>query len=443
MTNSSQTPTKMIKQKSLRRYVLKVQTIVALIIVLSYTSIVLYYFIHGLDEANFQDLHLESNHFSEQYNQGITVSLPDSIHFKGYLAWNNLPLLVKTQFPKLEHTTQLSMQSSRVINENEMIAWPEKVLFIIAQPLNDGNTFYLVRSIKTELYDTLGKNGIIKMVSLTWPVAVLFLLIMHLSVHLLLKRTLRPFNQLGDWVDTLNLTSLDNEVPNFEFNELNRIAQQQQFTLKRIRNMICKEQDFLRHASHEMRTPIAVIKSNSELLSRILINNKTEEKSLVSVARINRAALNMQHMTETLLWLSRESEDVITLGEVNIAKMIEQLIEDNQYLLQGKSIEINLSLSNQMLTLAETPCRLVFNNLIRNAFQYTASGSIDISFTDNKFFIKNINEADNSIDHTGADYGYGLGLRLVEKIVQKMHWHYMNTDIVGGRSVTIDFNALK
>ena len=268
---------------------------------------------------------------------------------------------------------------------------------------------------------------------------------MHVFVHLLLERTLKPFAQLSDWVDTLTKDNVGKAVPDFEFNELNRIAHQQQAALIRISEMLDKEQDFLRHASHELRTPIAVVKSNSELLARILesagISETCDHKGVAAIARIKRAALNMQHTTETLLWLSREQGDSLVTSEVNVTAMINHLVDDNHYLLQGKKVSISLNIDNETLQLAETPCRLVLNNLIRNAFQYTAEGEVVISFHQAKVNIININQSQESLDHTAADYGYGLGLRLVERIVDKMSWQYQNNEIDGGRNVTVDFGT--
>ena len=430
------------KPKTLRRYVLKVQSIVALVVVLSYTVVVHFYFMNGLDEANFQDLHLETNHFAKAYRIDPTIQLPNSIHFTGYLDWLQLPLTIQEEFPSLKTLTQVEMTNIRKWDREQFIPWPKQVIFVVGHPLNDGKVLYLVRNIDTEQYDALSKIGIVKMFSLTWPLALLFLILMQLVVHLVLKRTLRPFNQLSDWVDTLSLENAKQVLPDFEFKELNKIAEQQQKSLIRISDVLDKEQDFLRHASHELRTPIAVVKSNSELLVRILDSSENIPKGLVAVGRIKRAALNMQHMTETLLWLSREDNEEIASSEVSIKEMIEFLVEDNQYLLQSKAVEVELCLDDNSLNIAETPCRLVLNNLIRNAFQYTAEGEVIISFEQNKVKITNVNKSEDAIDHTGADYGYGLGLRLVDKIVKKMHWQYQNNDIAGGRSVEVGFDSL-
>jgi len=442
----------MNRPQTLRRYVLRIQSVVALTVVLSYTLVISFYFVHGLDEANFQDLHLETNHFSQAYNQGKAIDVPDNIHFKGYLSWQQLPPWLKTQFPDFESVTDLKMDHLRIHHDDQLFSWPEKVVLIVAQPLNDGKTFYLVRVINIEQYDALSQNGIMKMMLLTLPIALIFWLMMHVFVHLLLKRTLKPFGQLSDWVDTLTKENVDKAVPDFEFNELNRIASQQQAALIRISEVLDKEQDFLRHASHELRTPIAVVKSNSELLARILdsagITQSCDHKGVAAIARIKRAALNMQHTTETLLWLSREQNDSLIVSPVDISEMLHHLVDDNQYLLQGKNVKVSSNIAQQSLNLAETPCRLVLNNLLRNAFQYTVEGDVIINFHDSEVSIKNVsnikksNNSQEPFDHSVTDYGYGLGLRLVARIVDKMSWQYQHNEIDGGRIVIVNFASI-
>ena len=165
-------------------------------------------------------------------------------------------------------------------------------------------------------------------------------------------------------------------------------------------------------------------------------------KNHTSIERIKRAALNMQHMTETLLWLSREDEnEKLIINDINISNMIKHHLEDNQYLLQGKIIELNFEIDELTLKLAPTPCRLILNNIIRNAFQYTAQGNINIYFESKVLIIENINTGNTEFESENSDYGYGLGLQLVDKIIDKMHWSYENKPVSGGRKVTIDFSA--
>lgn len=448
--------------KTLKRFVLSVQSISAITVVLSYSLVVSYYFILGLDEANFQDLHLESDAFASAYNANITkqsdnngqnekkndIPLPNNIHYQGVLSWQEVPEIFKSNFEKLQNVKQMTMESTRTTKGFSTLFYPEKALFIVAQPLLDNKTLYLTREIDIKKYDELSKNGILKMFIITLPIALVFLIIMHVLVKLVLKRTLKLVDELGSWVDSLTIENVKDAKPNFEFIELNRIATLQQTSLLRMSEMLDKEQSFLCHASHELRTPIAVVKSNSELLSRVLARLKEDKqganvKALAAISRIHRAALNMQHSTETLLWLSREESSELSKSDLVLATLLNELIEENKYLLQSKKVELVLALDESVINIPVTPCRLVLNNIIRNAFQYTAEGQVNVSCKQGKVTIINSNVTTDEFDHSGSgaslDYGYGLGLNLVEKIVDKMKWQYKNQAVKNGHNVIIEF----
>jgi len=426
---------KALKIGSLRRYVFKVAMIHALIVVLCYSLLLHWFFIRGLDESNYMYMTMEAQSFSQAYNIGLNPQVPKSIHFNGYLGWQQLPPWLQQQFSSLQQVSELQMQNLKLTNDSSTREQEEVVVFMVAQPLNDGKTFYLVRRITLEDHSGQVRTRMIETVLLTWPLALLFLLTILASVYFTLSRLTRPMTALGNWSEALTLDHVSKSPPDFAFNELNKIARQQQDAFCRLAAMLEKEQDFLRFSSHELRTPIAVIKSNTELLTRVLAG----QKGSTSLDRIQRAVMNMQHMTETLLWLSREQEEKVQGQALDLTEMLTTLTDDNRYLLQGKNVEVSLETDHGITEAAETPCRLILNNVIRNAFQYTAEGNIDIVLSGAEVEITNVNHSQDDIDHHGADYGYGLGLMLVERIVAKMDWRYQNSEIPGGRKVRICF----
>ncbi len=426
----------MSKRRSLRRYVMTVHAILALVVVLGYSGLMNWYFMRGMDESNYMNMQLEAELYIDAYERGEKLQLPQSSFSSGYLGWQQVPVELKALFPELKQVNQLALNRTLLRQPGSFITPPEQIIFMLAQPLKDGTLLYLSRRLKIKQFNSNIKTRIKRTFELTWPLALGFLLLILGSVHLILKRITTPLKKLGDWSDRLTLDCIDKSAPDFIFEELDRIAAQQQAAFKRIGRILEKEHDFLRHASHELRTPIAVAKSNAELLERLV----DSPKASASIRRIKRATLNMQHMTETLLWLSREDDETLDTVEVDIEKIIQQIVNDNQYLLQSKPVQVQMNLEKQTLSLAETPCRLVLNNLIRNAFQYTAEGEVVITFKDAEICIKNINHINYEVDHSEADYGYGLGLRLVERIVQKMSWQYKNVKVNGGRSTLLKLN---
>lgn len=418
---------------------IKWQSIVAILVIIGYSLIMNWYFVRGLDESNLMSLNLELQAFSNAYQNKQNPDIPRSIHFNGYMGWNSVPDWVKTEFPELKALTQLEMRDVKLFKGiRSGLVVPNMVAFVVAKPLHDGRFFYLTREISIDLTkNPQAQEQVVSMFRLTWPLALGFLILIMAAVQLIIKRLTQPMAELANWSDTLTLKDIGKQAPSFGFEELNRIAKRQQATFTRIANVLDKEQEFLRNASHELRTPIAVVKSNSELLSRVLHN----EKAQASVERITRAALNMQQMTETLLWLGRDDEASLEKAKLNISQLLHSLVKENEYLLQGKAVTVHLTIPDSILFLASTPCRITLNNLIRNAFQYTTEGEVSISLKQHRVTIKNVNHSPLNAQASSEDYGYGLGLNLVEKIVTRMHWHYENIECDDGRKVTIDFQS--
>lgn len=430
----------MTKLRSFKRYLIKWQAMVAILVILGYSFIMNWYFVHGLDQSNLMSLTLEMQAFSKAYENQLAPEIPHSIHFNGYLGWQKTPNWVKSEFPDLQFPTQLELRDVKLFKRDEVpLGIPNTVAFVVAKPLFDGKIFYLTREIDIDPIRNPVQERVFAMLSLTWPLALSFLILILIAVQIMIKRLTQPMEGLANWADSLTLEDIGNVAPTFGFEELNRIARLQQATFSRIANVLDQEQEFLRNASHELRTPIAVIKSNSELLNRVLI----DKRAITCVERINRAALDMQQMTETLLWLSREEQQEMNVCEVNIAHLITSLVRDNQYLLQGKAIKLNIDTEDKILVLAKSPCSIVLSNLIRNAFQYTTQGEVNISLYRSSVIIKNTNDASANVDHTSGDYGFGLGLNLVDRIVKKMNWRYQFVEFDGGRNVTVDFQLLQ
>lgn len=427
----------MNKRLTFKHFIIKWQSIMAILVIVGYSLIMNWYFVRGLDQSNLMSLNLEMQAFAKAYQNNLKPDIPRSIHFNGYMGWNQVPQWVKSEFPELKNISQLQMRDVKLFKEdNTTLSVPSTVAFVVAQPLFDGQLFYLTREINIDLdQNPQAQEQVFSMFRLTWPLALGFLILIMSAVYLIIKRLTKPMADLANWADSLTLNDIGNQAPSFGFEELNRIAKRQQATFTRIANVLDKEQEFLRNASHELRTPIAVVKSNSELLARVLKDNKAQ----ASVERITRAALNMQQMTETLLWLSRDEEQSLEKTEVNLSTLLHSLVKENEYLLQEKSVSVQLNVPEHILFIPQTPCRIALSNLIRNAFQYTLQGKVEISLYHYRVIIKNTN--DNPLDSVTAseDYGYGLGLNLVEKIVGKLRWQYENVEFNGGRNVTIEF----
>jgi len=93
-------------------------------------------------------------------------------------------------------------------------------------------------------------------------------------------------------------------------------------------------------------------------------------------------------------------------------------------LLQHKVVQLNIEVTpNLEFTCEKKLLKMVLENLVRNAFQYTHNGDIHIKATQEGVEVINTRlPEDNQYQAPQEDYGYGVGLYLVEKICEQKGW---------------------
>ncbi|GLO63958.1 hypothetical protein MACH09_44660 [Vibrio sp. MACH09] len=255
-------------------------------------------------------------------------------------------------------------------------------------------------------------------------------------IILLIRKIARPIERLKDWAKSLDQNKLQQPAPDFDYAELNMLANIIKNSLNSVQQSLDREQEFLSYASHELRTPIAVTRTNSELLSKMMTVNNNPEKQIEVVERIKRASITMTDLTETLLWLNRSEGKSLVTEHVQLGELTEQLVHDLDYLLEGKSVEVTLSVDTQSFELPVTLCRIVLANLLRNAFQHTSDGRVSVIQTGRSLTITNQNS--HALEQNEA-LGFGLGLKLTKKLIDQHQWQFTSEDIEGGRTVHLTF----
>lgn len=256
-----------------------------------------------------------------------------------------------------------------------------------------------------------------------------------------MHRMAQPVTRLGIWARGLNEKTLDERIPDFGFRDLNDFADVVRSSLISVKDGLDREQTFLRQASHELRTPISVIRSNIQLLNKLKKTPPSEQRDNrenAVINRLDRASLTMKQLTETLLWLGREVSNELPQSEVRLDQLIENLTSDLKYLLDGKSVQLSVRTSPCTCRLSEAAARIVLGNLIRNAFQHTWEGQIMIA---QEGWIVDVENSDTSVMETDGDLGFGLGLQLTEKITRRLGWRFDNTILQNGRSARLCFKA--
>lgn len=240
---------------------------------------------------------------------------------------------------------------------------------------------------------------------------------------------------LANWADSLNTTNTTSPPPNFNLPRLNHIAFTINKSLSTLGDVLEKEQSFAKYTSHELRTPVAALSANIELLEMMMKDLSPKERQVLT--RMETAIADMKYQMDAMLWVSKEIEHEGEFSKVDILKTIEKSVDDNQYLLKGRTVGTSIEGDTFEVETHETLLQIVFNNLIRNAFQNTLAGSVNITLAARTVSIHNANQG--SLPERRNE-SFGIGLVLVEKLIRRLNIQMQTHVFENGRNVVLVFN---
>lgn len=203
--------------------------------------------------------------------------------------------------------------------------------------------------------------------------------------------------------------------------------------LKSIKTQTTEEMDFVSSAAHELRTPLAGIKLQTQIAQRAKIESEKEQALEKVVTSINRAEslinqlLTLHRLEPEIMKGEFKQVDLVSIAEPEIAELAPDALR------KKINIGIGYGSAGNILGNPESLSVLI-NNLLRNAINYAPednNGKVELStYTENNKVILKIQ--DNGIGipkderanvlkrfykiHKGNKGGTGLGLSIVKKI---------------------------
>lgn len=194
------------------------------------------------------------------------------------------------------------------------------------------------------------------------------------------RRVLTPIKTMNELAREIAFEKMGGRIPlGTADDELNELAKTLNDMLDRLQGGINRQQQFVSDASHELRTPTAVIKGYIEVLERYGMDDK--ELVNESIEAIRSEAQNMQDLLENLLFLSRTDRHTQRLNKKTLD--LDDIVNDVMSKMKTvvKTHEVNM-IKNEPAQIYgdETTIKQMIRIFLDNAVKYTpAGGSISVA----------------------------------------------------------------
>ncbi|HXP01488.1 MAG TPA: HAMP domain-containing sensor histidine kinase [Luteibacter sp.] len=183
-----------------------------------------------------------------------------------------------------------------------------------------------------------------------------------------------------------------------------------------------RERNFTRDASHELRSPLTVIKMSSDMLADETGLSDFGHRSL---ERIRRSTRELEALVEAFLILSRESDQGLAEEDFVVNKVLRQEVDYARELIAGRPVELILD-EPASFALHASPrvFAVLCGQLIRHALQQTDQGTIVVTVMPGSVSVINpgLDATDTgSRRHASVDR-HGFDLAIARRLSDRFQW---------------------
>lgn len=227
-------------------------------------------------------------------------------------------------------------------------------------------------------------------------------------------------------------------------------------TLKPIKRVLESQKKFIADASHDLRTPIAIITTDLEVTLKNKDSNK-EDFTRLAISNLEEAK-KMNIIVSDLLLLARTENNITETSNVHLSNLVSILADKMRSQIESKNLKlIKIIQEDIFINANKESLEKAIKNILQNAVNYTKAGSITLKLkTDNKKVTLEIIDTGVGIkekdlpfifdrfykaEHSRNDNsGSGLGLPIAKEIIEKNKGTiYITSNVSVGTIVKIIF----
>ena len=185
----------------------------------------------------------------------------------------------------------------------------------------------------------------------------------------------KPIRQIDRAIHQLGQSGFSRPIEVRGPTDLEKLGRQLDWLRVRLLELAQEKNRFLRHMSHELKTPLANIREGTELLLDGTVGDlQPAQREVTDILRIN--GLKLQQLIENLLSFSawQTKNEVLTRTEFPLRPLIISVAKAQRLALQSAKIQLRLAIEDISVTADRDKIRTVLDNLLSNAVKFTPRG---------------------------------------------------------------------
>jgi two-component system sensor histidine kinase GlrK len=190
----------------------------------------------------------------------------------------------------------------------------------------------------------------------------------------------KPVQDLTQEIHQLGTGGLSHTIEISGPQEVQMLGSKLEWLRSRLHDSDQQKQQFLRHISHELKTPLSSLREGTDLLAdRVTGGLSQQQQEIVEILSQN--AIELQRLIENLLDYNQVPSQELRLEDIRIEAMIENLLESYSISINKKGLRVKMGGSINTWLADASKFSTTLDNLVSNAVVYCPEeGIIDIAW---------------------------------------------------------------
>lgn len=268
----------------------------------------------------------------------------------------------------------------------------------------------------------------------------------------------RPIRQLDRAIRRLGSGHFEDPVQVRGPRDLEELGERLDWLRLRLLDLDAQKVRFLRHVSHELKTPLTAIREGAQLLSDQVVGRLTPAQDEIA-GILCKSSMQLQKRIEDLLSFNTIVQGLgapVAHAPLEVGALLSRVLDDQRVSIRAKQLEIETDAAELVVPGDQEQLRIVLDNLLSNAIKYSPSGGrvkVRLLERDDKAVIE-VQDQGPGIDpeerarvfepfyqgsalHNGHVKGTGLGLAITQEYVRAHRGSIEIADVDHGALVRV------